>query len=389
MKKYNLLLPIAGRAQRFVDAGYTMPKPLIMTGYKHMIDWSLQCINIEECHLIFIVRLEHVYNFGIDEILRQKYGSDIEVLTVDKITGGAAETCLYAKPVLDENLPLAIYTPDVWFDPHFSIDMVGDEAGFLLTFLANNPAHSYSLLDNDKKILKVAEKEVISEHANIGLYYFKSASLFIRYAEKMINEGIKSKSEYYVAPIYNMMITDGHLVRGLDVQTVHVLGTPEAHGFFCKRVLCKFGDKPLAISCDHSGYEFKALALRILENNGIKFIDVGTYMDRPCDYYDYVSQCADLMRSGSCDYSISFCRTGQGVNICANKFSGITSALVFDEYTAEYAIKHNCANHFAIPTKYVNAEIFNKMVGLWKRIGFEGGRHFTRISKYDVHITNT
>mgnify|MGYP003129516233 FL=1 len=30
MKKINLLLPIAGRAQRFLDKGYSVPKPLIL-----------------------------------------------------------------------------------------------------------------------------------------------------------------------------------------------------------------------------------------------------------------------------------------------------------------------------------------------------------------------
>ena len=58
MKKYNLLLPIAGKAQRFIDAGYTMPKPLILAKDKHVIDWALSSIDITECNLIFIVRLD-------------------------------------------------------------------------------------------------------------------------------------------------------------------------------------------------------------------------------------------------------------------------------------------------------------------------------------------
>ena len=54
MKKYNLLLPIAGKAQRFLDAGYTMPKPLIFANHKHVIDWSLESIKYDDCNLIFI-----------------------------------------------------------------------------------------------------------------------------------------------------------------------------------------------------------------------------------------------------------------------------------------------------------------------------------------------
>ena len=61
-KKYNLLLPIAGRAQRFLDAGYNMPKPLIMSKDRHIIDWSMSSVDLSDCNIIFAVRLEHVNN---------------------------------------------------------------------------------------------------------------------------------------------------------------------------------------------------------------------------------------------------------------------------------------------------------------------------------------
>jgi len=76
MKKYNLLLPIAGKAQRFIDAGYTMPKALILAKNKHVIDWAMDSIDTKDCNLIFMVRVDHVYNFSIDKILKKKLGED-------------------------------------------------------------------------------------------------------------------------------------------------------------------------------------------------------------------------------------------------------------------------------------------------------------------------
>ena len=49
MKKYNLLLPIAGKAQRFIDAGYTMPKALILAKNKHVIDWAMDSVDTKDC----------------------------------------------------------------------------------------------------------------------------------------------------------------------------------------------------------------------------------------------------------------------------------------------------------------------------------------------------
>ena len=45
------------------------------------------------------------------------------------------------------------------------------------------------------------------------------------------------------------------------------------------------------------------------------------------------------------------------------------------------AVKHNCANHFAVPSKYVNEDMMNKMISIWAKTTFDGGRHFTRLNK--------
>ena len=88
-----------------------------------------------------------------------------------------------------------------------------------------------------------------------------------------------------------------------------------------------------------------------------------------------------LIQSNECSHGISFCRSGQGANITANKVKGIISALCFDEYTAEYAIKHNCCNHFSIPSKYVDKNDLKRIIEKMLATSFDGGRHFTRLFK--------
>jgi RpiB/LacA/LacB family sugar-phosphate isomerase len=383
MKKYNLLLPIAGKAQRFLDAGYTMPKPLILANHKHVIDWSLESVDYSDCNLIFIVRLDHIYNFSIDKILKQKFGDDIQIVVLDKITRGALETCVLAEQYIDNDIPLLIYTPDVYFEPQFKPNTIpNDSDGFLLTFLANSADHSYSQCDINGKVSRVVEKEVISEHANVGLYYFKNGKEFLKYGKEVIDENMLVKNEFYIAPMYNLMIRDDKYVTCADTEKMHVLGTPSTLEFFSERVTKKFGNKPIALACDHSGYDLKEKTKTILEMKGIEYTDVGTYVDKSCDYYDYVSQAVALIKSNDCDYAISFCRSGQGVNLAANKFDDILSALIFDSYTAEFSIKHNCANHFSIPSKYVDVKTMEEIIDKLITTSFDGGRHFTRLKKF-------
>ena len=385
MKKYNLLLPIAGKAQRFLDAGYRMPKPLILANHKHVIDWALDSIKTDECNLIFIVRLDHILTYSIDKILKQKFGDDITIVVLDHITKGALETCVLAEKYMkDSHLPLLIYTPDVYFEPQFDPNSIESSSdGFLLTFKANSPDHSYCSYDENGNVKSVAEKEVISEQANVGVYYYKSSDLFLKYAKQALsNNYCIVNNEFYIAPMYNLMIKDGLRVTYKETPKMHVLGTPKTFEFFCDKVTRFFGESPIALAADHSGFEAKEIMKNVLTEQQIEHIDVGTYVPKSCDYFDYVSQSVSLINSNKCDYGISFCRSGQGMNIAANKHDGIISALVFDEWTAEMARRHNCANHFAIPGKYITESQMIKIVEVLKNSTFDGGRHFTRIDKF-------
>jgi RpiB/LacA/LacB family sugar-phosphate isomerase len=384
MKKINIVLPIAGKAQRFLDEGYLVPKPLIIVDEKHIIDWALESLNLgsmEPYQLIFVVRLDHINNFAIDEILKKKFGNDIKIVVVDHITEGSVCTCLLAKDLISNEDELLIYTPDVHFGDPFTLNKIkADEDGHILTFKANSPAHSYAQLDKDGYVTKTVEKEVISENAAVGVYYFKTGRMFVKYANKLIEEDIRTNNEFYLCPIYNLMVADGLKVKTSQVQKMHVLGTPSELEFFKLYVAPRFGKKPIALCADHSGFELKEQAKEVLKRFGLKYIDFGCYVDKDCDYIDYVTPAINEINH-DVDFVLGFCRTGQGVNILANKSNKVRAALVFDEYTAEYSVRHNCGNFFSIPSKYVDSERLSKIIGKLLTNRFDGGRHMTRMNK--------
>ena len=226
-KKFNLLLPIAGKAQRFINEGYTMPKPLIMAKDKHIIDWALESIETSECNLIFAVRLDHVHNFGIDDILRQKFGNQIKIVIVDRVTRGSVETCLLAREHINNDLPLIIYTPDVYFQPTFDPSSVSSNLdGFLLTFKANSSAHSYVELGPDGYAVRTAEKEVISQNAAVGVYYYKTGKMFVDYADRLIEEDIRVKNEFYISQVYNEYILDNKKIIHYPIVEIFSINTP-------------------------------------------------------------------------------------------------------------------------------------------------------------------
>ena len=98
--KTNLLLPIAGNGQRFIDAGYDVPKPLIEINGKTILDRSLESVKLDNCNLIFIIRQDHVKEHNLNLVLRRRY-TDCKIVIIPGLTDGALSTCLLAKEHID------------------------------------------------------------------------------------------------------------------------------------------------------------------------------------------------------------------------------------------------------------------------------------------------
>jgi len=386
MVKPNILIPMAGLGNIFQKEGFTVPKQLINIKNKHLIDISLSCIKTDDANLIFIIRDEHVYNFRMDEILKQKFGQDIKIVVINHLTRGSVESCLYAKEYIDNDAPLIIHTLDIEFAPQFDPYEINnlDVDGLILTFKSNSTNYSYAKTQNDL-VVETAEKKAISSDACVGIYGFKKGSDFCRYARQMIEKNILVNNEFYIAPLYNLLIQDNLKIVTKSVEKMHVFGTPDEYRFYKNNVIKTLSntDKPIALCGDHSGYDAKELFKTVLEEHNLKYIDFGTFVNRDCNYKDYISQAVRAIHDGDCDFAFGFCRTGQGVNICANKFKGIRSAVIYDHNAMEMAIRHNCANFFAIPAKLASKEIFTDFLNIGVSNTFDGGRHQVRIQELE------
>ena len=224
--KTNLLLPIAGNGQRFIDAGYSVPKPLIEINGKTILDRSLESVKIDNCNLIFIIREDHCKEHNLNLVLRSKY-KDCKIIIIPGLTDGALSTCLLAKEHIDNDEPLIIFTPDCYFEPQIDPEKIDEELdGMVCVFESDSPAHSYVLLDK-QYVSDIAEKEVISNLAIGGLYYWKKGSNFVKYGSEMIERNERVKGEFYIAPVFNKFIEKGRHV-GIDRNTRHdIMGTPE------------------------------------------------------------------------------------------------------------------------------------------------------------------
>lgn len=238
----NIVIPMAGRGNRFVQAGYTNPKPLIDIYDHFMIEYVVKNLKPNREHrFIYICQKEHVEKFNLKTILK-KISSNCEIIIVDYITEGAACTVLLAEKYIDNENPLMIANSDqfVNIDINDYLKAQKDLDGLIMTMPANHPKWSYIKYNKDKYVSLVREKEVISNEATVGIYNYKHGSDFVKYAYKMIEKNIRINDEFYVAPVYNEMIENGKKIGFYNIgDNMHGIGIPEDLKKFMTLDLCK------------------------------------------------------------------------------------------------------------------------------------------------------
>ena len=139
--------------------------------------------------------------------------------------------------------------------------------------------------------------------------------------------------------------------------------------------------KPVAIGCDHAGFDYKEDLISFLEGKGIAFKDFGTYSTDSVDYPDFAHPVASAVEKGETAFGILLCGSANGVAITANKHQGVRAAICWGDELAQLARLHNNANIICIPARFVREGDAEKMVDTFMNTAFEGGRHQNRVGK--------
>jgi ribose-5-phosphate isomerase B len=140
----------------------------------------------------------------------------------------------------------------------------------------------------------------------------------------------------------------------------------------------------IGVASDHAGYELKTKVIKHLEGKGCVVHDFGTDSAESVDYPDYAHKLASAVESGSCQFGIAICGSGNGVNMTVNHHRKVRGALCWTPEIAALARQHNDANIISLPARFIEASIALQMVDVFLSTDFEGGRHQRRVEKIDL-----
>jgi dTDP-glucose pyrophosphorylase len=100
--------------------------------------------------------------------------------------------------------------------------------GVVVTYTESTIKNSYAKVDRNGYVLKISEKEVISNISLNGIHFWKKGSHFVKSTEQMIKDNERYNNEFYVGPSYNSLIKMGKQVGIYHIpnEQHHAVGTP-------------------------------------------------------------------------------------------------------------------------------------------------------------------
>lgn len=231
---------MAGTGNRFVQAGYTDPKPLIKVNKERIIEYICQMFTLED-EFIFICNETHLREANMEQILKSIV-PNCTVLSIPNHKKGPIYTLLCTnidQYIQDDEEVIICYcdNPYLWDYGHFKQWVRDNNSdGCILSHVGFHPhrlASTYMAYMKEEELLvsEIKEKEPytnqhMNEHASTGTYYFKKGSYIKKYFQQAIDQNIQYNGEYYVTLVYNLLIKDGLKVHCYPTDLVTVFGTP-------------------------------------------------------------------------------------------------------------------------------------------------------------------
>lgn len=285
----QIVIPMAGSGQRFIDAGYKIPKPLISFGNIPMIEKVINLFPGEK-NIIFICNQDHLERTKMRAIIKK-------IMPLAKIIGikphkkGPVYSICQVSDQIDDNEEVIVHYCDVakyWNYSDFlkhTRDRNADGAlscnrGFHPHMLTGN---CYALVDaNNQWFNSITEKkpldDIDKEYASDGAYYFKNGKILKKYSKLLIDRDINIAGEYYVSMVYNLLKEDNLNISVYEIQHMLSMQTPGDLAEYNR--WSKYFENAVKDSKDIQA-EKKSVNLIPLAGRGSRFVKEGYKIPKP------------------------------------------------------------------------------------------------------------
>lgn len=236
----KIIIPMSGIGKRFVDAGYNIPKPLIMVNGKPIIEHVVSMFKGDHT-FIFICNQDHLKNTSMREVLKKIKPEGVIIPIKYHRKGPVHDTTFAFNYVKDDEevfISYCDYFMEFDFNQMISEVNLHNYAGAVPSYtgfhphLLHNNFYGGVLVDENNTMLDYREKHSFTENLmdsfhSAGGYYFRTAKELKDYTKELLESNISINGEQYTSMLYYLYLRDK---KKIYVPTVHRFmqwGTPK------------------------------------------------------------------------------------------------------------------------------------------------------------------
>jgi NDP-sugar pyrophosphorylase family protein len=278
----QLVIPMSGMGNRFIAAGYGLPKPLIEVAGKPIIQHVLEMYPNWE-NILFIVNSDHIDDKMLnleEKLLDLAPNAKIHVVAPHKL--GPTNAVLEAKESLISDGPIVINYCDFAgiFDLQEYEKKIFEYDSVLLTYTGFHPhmlrSTKFAYLKKiNKEFVDIQEKQnytdsPMDEEASAGAYSFRNRQLLIDSIQTQIDCNFVLGGELYTSLTVKALIQNGGTISTTLMSKFFQWGTPEdLEDFKLQQDFFRFRLKRQKTKSDANRIEILAAGA------GKRFIDAG------------------------------------------------------------------------------------------------------------------
>lgn len=234
----RIIIPMAGTGDRYLAAGYRMPKPLIPVDGKPMIE-HVTGMYPGENDFLFICNENHVRSTDLVGVLKRLKPRAL-IRAIPSHKKGPVYTVTQALDCVpkDDEVIVSYCDFDVSWDYRNFLQTIRTKKaqGALSAYRGFHP-HSLGptlyayIRQKDNWLLEIKEKghftdNRMQEYASSGLYYFAKGAHIHQYFPLLMQKNINTNGEFYVSMIYNLMAADRLPIWIYEIEHFLQWGTP-------------------------------------------------------------------------------------------------------------------------------------------------------------------
>jgi NDP-sugar pyrophosphorylase family protein len=235
----HIIIPMSGNSELFLEAGYTLPKPLIDIDGKLMIEYVVDMFSKEDT-FTFICNKDHIANTNMKEVLTNLV-PNFNIFEIDTHTQSPVQaiTQVFSQiPDTEEGIIISYcdYTMEWDYNKFKNHITENNLSGAVVSYTGFHPEilgdeNNAYMLAKDNKLIEIQEKVPykefkFDENISSGCYYIKNTSIMKKYYKELIEKKITAKNEYYPSLVYNLMVRDNLDVGLFEIKTMVQLGRP-------------------------------------------------------------------------------------------------------------------------------------------------------------------